>query len=227
MKKVLIGLFTFVLALSLISPVCAEDFTPSISGGKIPGIVTENKDGKEVVGYVVEDATGEVLSTVYTGCLYVVSLQDAQDPTSDISAAHRNELIDLNEKFSKGEINLGDGLVARDLFLADLIDDCKDWLEKPGTSLTITFEMNVAAGTDLQVATFINGQWQFVKKVVINNDGTVSVTFEDLCPIVFLVKEKAPLKPGGTDTGDKTNVALLLAMLAGSALVLLKLKKAH
>lgn len=208
MKKLMIGLFSLVLALSLVSPVCAEDdFTPSISGGKAPGIVTETIDGEEVVGYVV-DADKNVLATVFAGCLGVVTLEDAQDKESNISDSARKTLLDLyedllekeiklseelpelnklvEEKFGKG--NNADNMVVRDLMLADLVHkECKDELRKEGTTIDVTFEMKVEKGTFLQVATFIDGEWTLAEKVVINDDDTVTVTFEDLCPVLFLV----------------------------------------
>lgn len=219
MKKLALCLMTTVLCLcTLCVPVMAEPestFVPSVSAEGVPGIVTTMVDGQEVVGYIVNSADGTKLSTVYPGCLYIISLEEAQDENSKLHHATRQTLIDLYNMFLNrdiilsedleelnalvaeefGEGNNADNMVLRDLFLMDVTHkECKDWLVKEGTTLDVTFEMDVEAGTFLQVATYIDGKWELVEKVVnhnedddLENDGTVTVTFEDLCPVVFLV----------------------------------------
>ena len=128
MKKLMIGLFSLVLALSLVSPVCAEDdFTPSISGGKAPGIVTETIDGEEVVGHVV-NADNDVLATVFVGCLGVVTLEDAQDKESNISDSARKTLLDLYEDLLEKEIKLSEELPE----LNKLVEEVNRELEEEG-----------------------------------------------------------------------------------------------
>ena len=223
MKKLLACLFSLVLCFSSAAPVFADEFVPSVSGGGAPRIVYFEENGEKLVGYVV-DTSGKKLEPVKAGCLYVVSLEDAQDKDSKISDAARKQLLDLYDQFTKKEIKLSqelpalndlvadkfgegnnaDNMVVRDLFLADLSHKvCKEELAKEGNTLDITFEMDVEKGTFLQVATYIDGEWQLVEKVVNNNeddvkenDGTVTVTFEDLCPVVFLVPGEMAAEAG-------------------------------
>ena len=248
MKKLFACLFSLVLCLSSTVNVFAapeDGFTVSVSGSGAPGIVVLEGVGNDaIVGYVV-DASGTTLSTVYGGCVNSSSLEDAQNPESTMSEATRNELIGLYNQFVNKEIKLSeelealnalveekfgkpnnaDNMVVRDLMLVDLIhDECKAELAKEGTTLDITFELNVEKDTFLQVATLINGEWQLVEKVVNNNedadttnDGTVTVTFEDLCPVVFLV----PGEMAQEEAAGFNWIYVILALIASLIAILL------
>ena len=56
-----------------------------------------------------------------------------------------------------------------------------------GQTITLRFNLHVAADTELEVRTYKNDEWVDVVDVVNNGDGTVSVTFEDFCPVAFIV----------------------------------------
>lgn len=211
MKKLFLSLMTLVLCLCTVN---AEPFVPSVTNGGAPDIVTTDDNGTQIVGYVT-NGEGTVLSTVYPECVYDYSLEDAQDENSNMSDTTRKMILDLYNQFVDGDIKLSevlpalndlvaaefgkqnnaDNMVVRDLFLVDLIhDECKAELAKEGTTVDVTFDVDIEKGTFIQVATYIDGEWQLVEKVVNNNDdedpendGTITVTFEDLCPVIFLV----------------------------------------
>ena len=211
MKKLALCLMTFILC---VCSVGATEFVPSVTNGGAPDVVTTNVNGEEIVGYVV-DENGNQLATVYPGCIYTYSLEDALDQDSKMSDATRKMIVDLYNEFKDGKIKLSevlpalndlvaaefgeqnnaDNMILRDLFLCDLSHaECKDWLAKDGTTIDLTFKTDIEKGTFLQVAYYKDGQWHLADKVVNNNDddnpendGTVTVTFEDLCPVVFLV----------------------------------------
>lgn len=208
MKKLALSLMAFVVcACTLFTPVLATEFVPSVTTGGAPDIVTSVVDGQEIAGQIL-DQGGNPVENILPGCIYSYDLQDALDENSTISEATKKMMNDLFNQFKNGQIKLSDvlpalndlvanefgegnnadNLVVRDLFLANLIhDDCIQALKVVGNKAQLTFKTNIPKDTFLKVAYLVDGKWELAEDVVINEDGTVTALFEDLCPIIFLV----------------------------------------
>ena len=85
--------------------------------------------------------------------------------------------------------------------------------------------MGVGKGVEVIVMVYINGQWVPAEKVTNNGDGTVTVVFEDICPVAFVVeKDEAD---GPAQTGDVLGQDLMLwvvlMVLSMAAIVVLNI----
>lgn len=212
MKKFVMLLVAVMLVASLACPAFAAEngFVPSITYKGAPDVVlTEDAEGNPAVG-VITDAEGEVLSYVAEGALKVTPLSGE----GEIAA----ELKDIYEELLAGTMTLpyeGD----EDMVIMDLVDvswvseDDADLVEPEGAVFTVTFNLGVAADVKVTVMTYKNDAWNPVEKVVNNGDGTVTCTFEHLCPVAFSVAaEDAP-----SETGDNSDMLLWGMLLAMSA----------
>ena len=221
MKKIICLVSTLMLLVSLsISAFAATSFVPSITYKDGPGLTVGTLDGEDV-----------------TDCLVITSIKQATDKVTDITQAERDHLLDVYAKLKDGtmKLPLDESYVIREL--VDVNYKYEACRQKPDThgdklkelnetdkTLTVTFKLGVSAGTEVVVMTESEGKWDNVKKTVNNGDGTVTVEFEHLCPVVFAVKES---QSGTTPpkTGDETGKYLPLWIgtlaLSGVALVTL------
>lgn len=230
MKKIICLATTLVLLASMgLSVLAATGFVPSIT----------YKDGPKMIwAKFGEDDVSD--------CVVVTSIKQATEKTTDITQAERDHLLGVYDKLKNGTMTLP---IDEDYVIRELVDvnfkyeACR---QKPDThgdklkelnetdkTLTVKFNLGVSAGTEVIVMTEGNGQWEKVKKVVNNGDGTVTVEFEHLCPVVFAVKES---QSGTTppQTGDESGKYLplwigtmALSGVALAVLVVIALKKKH
>ena len=213
MKKFVMLLVAVMLCVSMVCPVLAaeDDFVPSITYKGAPDVVvTEDVEGNPAVG-VITDAEGEVLSYVAESALKVTPLSGEDEEVVAV-------LEDIYEKLVAGTMTLpyeGD----EDMVIMDLVDvslvseDDSALVEPEGAVFTVTFDLGVAADVKVSAMTYKNDAWNPVAKVVNNGDGTVTCTFEHLCPVAFSVAaEDAP-----SETGDNSDVMLWGILLALSA----------
>ena len=213
MKKFVLLLVAVMLCVSMVCPVLAaeDDFVPSITYKGAPDVVvTEDAEGNPAVG-VITDAEGEVLGYVAESALKVTPLSGEDE---EIVAV----LEEIYEELVAGTMTLpyeGD----KDMVIMDLVDvsleneDDLEMVEPEGAVFTVTFKLGVAAGVEVTAMTYKNDAWNPVAKVVNNGDGTVTCTFEHLCPVAFSVAaEDAP-----SETGDETDMMLWSMLLAVSA----------
>ena len=195
MKKLICVLTAVLLTMSLaVSAFAAKsEFVPSIT----------YKDGLLVNSAILDGKN-------VTDCVVVTSLKAAEEKTTDLSQAERDQLMDLYKKLVSGEMELPlDG----NYTIRELVDvsfgygscrgdtehgDKDGQLGKNGVTMTVDFDMNLKASEKLQVLTYVDGKWKPVEKVTVNKNGTVTVLFEEVCPVVFCV-EKA-----GGDSSSKT-----------------------
>lgn len=212
MKKIVMLLAAVMLVASLACPAFAaeDDFVPSITYKGAPEIVpVEDDNGDSAIGVIV-DAEGEIVDYVGEGGLVIIPLSGE----GEIAA----ELKDIYEELLAGTMTLpyeGD----KDMVIMDLVDvswvseDGADQIEAEGTVLTVTFKLGVAADVEVTAMTYKNDAWNPIEKVVNNGDGTVTCTFEHLCPVAFAVAtEDAP-----SETGDNSDMMLWGMLLALSA----------
>ena len=90
------------------------------------------------------------------------------------------------------ELPLDDTYVIRelvDLSYREQFADEAEELKKEGVTVTITFKIGVGEDAEVAVYSYVDGEWLEAVKVTNNGDGSVTVEFEDICPVAFAVKE--------------------------------------
>jgi len=203
MKKVISLMLAVMLCLGAATMVFASEsvFVPSIG----------YKDGPEI-----EDA--EMSGEDVGHCLIVSSITDAKEKSTDITQESRDLLLEVHQQLDDGSMKLP---IEEDHVIRELVDvswaetGCvgndhghKQWLAEEGNTVTVTFDLGVAKGTEVIVMVYVDGQWIPAEKVTNNGDGTVTVVFEEICPVAFCVEiEKAD---GPAQTGDMLGQELLL-----------------
>lgn len=250
MKKILsIVLAALVMVAPFTVAVSAENFVPSISYKPAPMLVGElDDDGRTVIG-VVTDADGNAVSTEYHECIVITPVSEAEESedipeeAADLLLSVYSEIAGKDFKLSslsealnkKVESDIGEGKNADDLIVKDLFDvtvlcdELKESLAPIGNTLTLTFKVSVEKDVPVYVMTYKNGQWAPIVNVVNNNDGTISCTFEDFCPVAFFVPASTEVNP--PQTGDNTEtiiwaVVMISAISLIVALVAVNRKKA-
>lgn len=208
--------FSLVLLLSIVlacPALAAEDtFVPSISYKGAPEIVVGD-DG--VIG-VIRDENGEVVGHIYEDCLLLTPVSEAAND-DQIPDEARQTLLFVYGELSNGNMQLPtekldanlepDEVVIRDLFDATwLCEDHPDEIEPNGVVFEITFRLNVEADETVYTMTYKNNEWNPVVSTVNNGDGTVTCTFEHLCPVAFAMGEDLD----SSDTGVEMDGMLLL-----------------
>ncbi len=237
MKKVIACLFAVVTLFACVLTVSAEaDFVKSIDDKGAPDIVV-NDDGS--IGGILGD-DGEVFHVCHTDHIIITPVAEAKTSTEipedarEILLQVYEELCDPDTKLSEvfadlnddvkaalGEDKDADDLVIRDLF--DITGICSELkaLPKDGQSIELTFDLSVAKDSLVLGMIYVDGQW---KQLDLTNkgDGTVTVTFTELCPVAFLVPASTASAPTtGEDMGKLVVWGVLLAVSAVAVVLLI------
>lgn len=229
MKKTIVLLFAVALCMALTCPVFAaqDDFVPSITYKGEPEIVpVPDPNGDPAIGITYEFQQEEIVSYIYDGCLLITPVAELE--TSEQIPDEAAELLKyVYEALVSGEMKLPydkvEGYNGQDMVILELVD--ATWLCGTATSdhdhptevapegivFDITFDLGVNEYADVVVMTYKNDEWNPIKKVVNNGDGTVTCTFENLCPVAFSVPEDANQTP--PQTGDSSNVWILFVVM--------------
>lgn len=251
MKKFAVSLIAAALVTaSLFSATAlAADFTPSVENKGAPTVtMTADQSGQQVAA-VILDADGNEVIGVPTGDLIVTPIAQAQNASSDIrdkleSAYSQiqgsgsldelaSELISTVESFS-GTVGVED-LVVRDLFDISVYGTYADYLAEKGNTITITFALGLNPDDFLAVLHNYSGtQWEVIpdERVERHPNGNVSVTFDSLSPVAFVVEQSAvTIDPNGPDspqTGEPDRYGWLfgaVALTGAAAVCLVKARK--
>ena len=217
MRRMLCLFCAVAVCLLMACPVFAADtFVPSIS----------YKDGPEI-----DD--GEMNGEDVGACLEVTSITEAEEQSTDISQDARDELLAVYEDLVAEDMELP--IDDKEYVVRDLVDvsfketTCvgeehghEEALAEDGTTVTITFDMGVDADTEVVVLVYVDGQWITAEEVVNNGDGTVTVTFEDICPVAFCVERGTAEPPKtGDDMGQNMILWIVLMVVSLAAIVTL------
>lgn len=228
MRKVICILTALMLCASLACSAMAisitTDFAPSISAKPAPtpgDMVILREPGKD--------------DENVANCVVITSIKEAQDKTTDITQEERDLLLEVYEKIADGsmELPLKNGYVIRDLVdVSFKYNACrvieehnhKDIaLKQEGVVLVVDFKLGITKNTDIAVMTYIDGKWEEIEEVVNNGDGSVTCTFEDICPVAFAVRDaQSGVNP---DTGDQAgnNMGMYIALMAVCAVALVSM----
>lgn len=221
MKK-LAYLLVLLLCMSMTMTAFATEFTPSVTSKPAPEIVPV---GDGYVAYLINEAGEKTYLT--SECLVVTPVSEAEKSTV-LSNEAKTTLLNVHTQLSAGKMKMpyekhNPNYNAADMVIRDLVDisliceEHSEMLKQDGVKLVVTFKMGLKANTDLSVMSYKNTEWNPIDKVVVNEDGTATCTFENLCPVAFSVYTGAT-PPAGT--GDNSNT-IIWGAIAGVSLVAL------
>lgn len=220
MKKVLCTILAVVMCFCFATTAMASeaDFVPSISYKDAPTILNAEMGGEDM-GY----------------CVIISSVLDAKNKTTDISQAARDELLSVYGKLDAGTMTLPlDGeytiLHLVDISWAEL--GCvqnghphKEELAKPDVTIDVTLDLDLGALANLKVFHYDENQWKAVK-FVINDNGSVTLTMEDFCPVAFAIEGYQGDQPATGDTmGMEMGLWIGLMTVSAAAVVVLLINR--
>ena len=229
MKKRIVSLvLAVVLSLAMVVPAMAsENFVASVPAKDHPQVVfVVGPDGQYYIGTISEDGT--VSDYVPEDCLVITSIAQA-DASTEIPEDAKSLLKEVYAKLMDGSMTLPydqygltdtDTLVIRDLFDATwLCGEHPEMIEPEGIVLNLTFDLGLESGAPIYVFQYKNNEWNKIESAVNNGDGTVTCTFENLCPIAFVVDTSDYVPP--IKTGDNVgNLGLWFGLLVASGVAL-------
>lgn len=221
MKRMFAIITVALMCVSLMVPaMAAQEFMPSVT----------NKPAPEVMVARILDKDGSVIEEVGNECLIITPVSEVETST-EIPEASRVVLRDVYQKLTDGSMTIpyekhNDNLdpskmVIRDLFDATFVcTECPELLEPEGVVLEIVFDLNVAPGVNVYAMTYKNDQWDPIVSCVNNGDGTVTATFEKLCPVEFSINTDTT-PPSGTGDVNPFSVWGVIAIVSLAAIVIL------
>lgn len=240
MKKFIACIVALMVCASMVLPVyAAPTFTPSVTNKPSPDIVpVTDPDGKPALGEVLKD--GEVIGYVYEDCLVITSVADAL--TSEyIPSAARDLLLSVYEKLNNGQMKLPydkfkaslkpEKMVIRDLFDVSFLCagtpvDHLEILEPAGVVLRLTFDLGIGKNDKVYTMTYKNEDWDSIVSTVNNGNGTVTCTFEHLCPVAFSVEvddSGSDTPPSETGDPDSENMIMWIVLASVSLVAVVAL----
>ena len=206
---------TITVAMEEIGTLCLFTVTPE--NEELVTIEKEPITEREIAGHLVNEKD-EVLSITYQDCLIITPVEDVPD-SFYITGEEKLVMKEFHDGIKSGEISftqespelealvkekLGADATADELSLLELLDvkvichELTTYLPPEHTTVTLTFNIGVAADAEVFVVTYKNDKVVLAEDVVNNGDGTVTATFESFCPVAFLVNETEAVVAEGT-----------------------------
>lgn len=236
MKKVISLILSLVIVLGLSIPAFAAEFRPSVPSKDHPEIIPQLFNGISFDALILDESNevvegvhlvthknpdGEIIITAYSeietadGRVNVVYMETSYQEV--LSARSLKELHDL----------IPAGMIVRDFFDITLVGTYKD-IFKEGKKLQIRFDIGAELKEKIMALTRCSDEsgWEFVESVTINPDGTVTVIFDKLCPVIFLTeKDGAVESPATSDINTAALWTLAVVFGMGSVCMLIASKK--
>ena len=174
MKKLICLLISLALCAGLALPVLAAEtlFIPSY-GLDVEEAVMNGEDVK--------------------ACVAVTSVTEAKEKSTDITQEERDLLVEVYDALSDGSMVLpvsGEYQFVELMDVSFALENCRQLEdhthEDAEAALTVKFKMEIEAYNALIALTYIDEKWEPVENITDNGDGTVTITFDKLCPVVIL-----------------------------------------
>lgn len=235
MKKVLLTIAALMLAISLSVTAFADNFVPSVERVALPGIdevyyeLDGVKENVPLIDYVISSL--EKISKPDRSTLDEELLAEVLKADIKLADAYE-EILDAPSLFAV----FGTDVLSEDYsyvisHLFDLtVRNCAKEFEK-GKVLVVKFDdIDIPTDEIFYVATMCEDEWVILDddQVVNNGDGTITVTFEELCPIAVIRNTGDAEEVKSPQTNDTTYPYVAVASvigLAGIAVLALGLKK--
>lgn len=244
MKKFASLLMAALLLVAMALPASAAvNFVDSVEQKPAPSVETVTDASGNQVSAIIQDASGNEVHGVTADQMSITPVSGAANAPAEIreqleaayeqiqNAASVADLVpdvDMASLLSAmGSSSSVEDLVVRDVFDVSVSSEAAEFLAQEGNAITIRFQLNIAPSSTLLVLHNYEGSnWEVIDddKVVINNDGSVDVTFDSLSPVAFVVDQTETDTSASTDddaptspqTGDSS-----LPPVAGAGLIAL------
>ncbi len=250
-KKISILLLTAALLCVGAVPAFADNFTPSVTQKEAPTIVPmKEADGKEVAAIIYDKDNNEIRG-ISADEITVTPLSEREKASETVKESLDKAYADIEGAKSlkdlcpevvttlsgiTDEVKVED-LVVRDLFDVEIPEEDEELLQQAGNHLTLKFDLGIEQDALLMAMVNCDGtKWEMVdqKGIVINSDGTVTVTFDKFCPVAFITDGSAvSIDPNGPSSPQTSDISFwpaagvaLIAVICGLILVYRKNKKA-
>lgn len=244
MKKFASLLMAALLMVAMALPASAAvNFVDSVEQKPAPSVETVTDASGNEVSAIIQDASGNEVHGVTADQMSITPVSDLASAPTEIreqleaayeqiqNAASVADLVPDVDVASilqtMGSSSSVEDLVVRDVFDVSVSGEAAEFLAQEGNAITIRFQLNIAPSSTLLVLHNYEGSnWEVIDddKVVINNDGSVDVTFDSLSPVAFVVDQTETDTSASTDddaptspqTGDSS-----LPPVAGAGLIAL------
>ena len=244
MKKFASLLMAALLLVAMALPASAAvNFVDSVEQKPAPTVETITDASGNQVSAIIQDASGNEVAGVTADQMSITPVSGAANAPAEIreqleaayeqiqnaaSVANLVPDVDVASLLSAmGSSSSVEDLVVRDVFDVSVSGEAAEFLAQEGNAITIRFQLNIAPSSTLLVLHNYEGSnWEVINddKVVINNDGSVDVTFDSLSPVAFVVDQTETDTSASTDddaptspqTGDSS-----LPPVAGAGLIAL------
>ena len=244
MKKFASLLMAALLLVAMALPASAAvNFVDSVEQKPAPTVETVTDASGNEVSAIIQDASGNEVHGVTADQMSITPVSDLASAPAEIreqleaayeqiqnAASVANLVPDVDVASilqTMGSSSSVEDLVVRDVFDVSVSGEAAEFLAQEGNAITIRFQLNIAPTSTLLVLHNYEGSnWEVIDddKVVINNDGSVDVSFDSLSPVAFVVDQTETDTSASTDddaptspqTGDSS-----LPPVAGAGLIAL------
>lgn len=227
MKKIISSVLVIVLMFSLALTCLAADTIPSVEAKPAPVLTPIDPEKPDVVAQI---KTSSDKKDVLKDALSIVSLAEKDTAPEAVKNALTKAFDDINEgKLDKviakaakaiSKDYTSKNLIATDLFELTLSAEAQAELKASnGGYISVKFKVAKAPAAVLHLNTETN-EWLNVgsENIIDNKDGTVTVNFSSLCPVIFLsVNENAPVE----ESGNNTWLIVVICIIAVAIIVII------
>lgn len=165
--------------------VSADVFTPSVEQKEAPAVVADETGN---VGVVV-NAEGEVIATVAATAIEITSVAKVEEAPAEVKEAVETAMAALEEAVAAEEEMAG--MTITDVVYVGTSDAAVEEALENGGSIVLNFDLKVSPKANVKVMAFVDGAWVVLPAdaVVVNEDGTVSVTVSQVGVYAFAVEK--------------------------------------
>lgn len=166
--------------------------SPSVPGSGTPAPAASEMLVPAIVGAVAYDADGNVVEVSGTQSISIVNEAVKADAKAEVAAALDAAIESLKATTIDALIPELAGMVVSDVLYIDASDDVAAFLANGGT-ITITLDMKVEAGTEMNAIVYKDAVWSLVNDtwdtaVTVEDNGDVNLTINQLGVYALLSK---------------------------------------
>lgn len=253
MKKFMSGFLTAVWLVMVFDLAYAATFTHSVTAKPAPPVIKIIDENGVPAAAFISNKKGSGGMLVPFGELIVTPILEKEQAATDINlqltvayeeikSKKLSELSDAFQDYLK--INSPDlteeDLVIRDCFDATVRGTYKDYLDVEGNRITIRFDVGIEEDAFFMVMIntgILEGeQWEIIaaEDIVHHPDGSISITFDHLCPVLFITDvSQVAIDPDGPEspkTGDALygknfGLGIFAAVMIGAGIIIVAKKR--
>lgn len=201
MKKII----SLVLAIFMMFGICVSafaadrDFRPSVDSKDHPVIVPQDYNGFSFDALIL-DENNEVIEGIHLvteinsdGEIIITAYSEIEIADERVNVVYfQGSYEDILDARSLQELNdlIPVGMIIRDFFDITLVGAYENIFNE-GKKLQIKFDIGAELSEKIMALTRCSDEsgWEFVESLTINPDGTVTVIFDRLCPVIFLCEK--------------------------------------